>query len=131
MMAEALLIPLLLDPHIPKTEPFECAFADDAAPPVELRLSARHGRAGPGRFAVSLFLGAESADGFGIAYADTPERDVLLRVTTRTNVTYLLAVRDDGWAVLHTRAGHSDAEIVTREGICTGHEETLRRWLSR
>lgn len=107
-----------------------CAFTEAAGLPVEVRvIDPELERTTSGQFKVDIRLGREEVRGRAAPYDRSPARDVVLRATTRDRSVYLIALRDDGTALLRMKPPGEGAETVTAKGACAQFERHLDRWL--
>jgi len=128
----ALLAPALFD-VIDMTRPqMICAFADNRAGiPAEVRVVDPELEVTTnGQFKIDIHLGQQSFHGRVVPYEKSDARDVVMRARTGDEAVYLIALRDDGTALLRYKPAGEDAEVLTSQGSCTGFERHLDRWLS-
>jgi hypothetical protein len=82
-----------------------------------------------GQFKVDIHLGRQALHGRVVPYDKSEARDVVMRARSGDDAVYLIALRDDGTALLRYRAGGA-AEEVTSRGSCTGFQPHFERWLA-
>jgi hypothetical protein len=126
----ALLAPALFDLIETARPQMVCAFRDTEGPAAEVRVIDRDlEMTANGQFKVGIVVGGEALPGRAVPYAKSEARDVVLRARSKEAV-YLIALRDDGTAVLRYRQeGQENGEFTSR-GTCSGFERHLDRWLS-
>lgn len=129
MSLVALLAPALFDILETARPQMICAFRDQDGPAAVVRVIDRDlEMTTTGQFKVGIVIGGEALAGRVAAYTKSQARDVVLRARGGDAV-YLIALRDDGTALLrYRREGHGDAEITSR-GTCSGFERHLEKWL--
>jgi hypothetical protein len=128
----ALLAPALFDILDMGRPPMVCAFAgaDGTGIPAEVRVvDPDLEMTANGQFKIDIQLGNEALHGRVVPYEKSEARDVVMRARSGGDAVYLIALRDDGTALLRYKAGQ-DAEIVTSKGSCTGFQPHLDRWLA-
>jgi hypothetical protein len=127
----ALLAPALFDVMAMTRPPIICAFPDAYAPglPREVRIAdPEFDMSTNGQFKVAIRFGDEALLG-RVAPSDKSEaRDVVVRARAGDEV-YLIALRDDGTALMRHRPAEDADKVLISEGSCTGFEALLDRWL--
>lgn len=84
-----------------------------------------------GQYKIEVFLENEEVPGRAVPYEKSEARDVVMRARTSDRTVYLIALRDDGTALMRYRpAEDAEAEIVTKTGSCSKYERFLDKWLS-
>lgn len=107
-----------------------CAFGEAEGVPAEVRIvDPELEMTANGQFKVEIHLGREAIRGRVVPFDKSEARDVVMRARAGDEV-YLIAVRDDGSAVLRYRATADSAETLTSQGSCRNFERHLDRWLS-
>jgi hypothetical protein len=108
-----------------------CAFAgaDGAGLPAEVRIvDPNLEMTANGQFKVDIHMGNEALHGRVVPYEKSEARDVVMRARGGGDAVYLIALRDDGTALLRYKPAEG-AETLTSKGSCTGFEPHLDRWL--
>lgn len=130
MSLVALLAPALFDLFETAVPQMVCAFRDAAGPAAEVRVIDRDlEMTTTGHFKVGIVVGGEALPGRVVPYFKSEARDVVLRARSEEAV-YLIALRDDGSAVLRYRHEGQEQSEFTSRGTCSGFERHLDRWLS-
>jgi hypothetical protein len=126
----ALLAPALLEILGLAAPQTVCAFGAADGRVAEVRIVDRNlEMTTNGQFKVGVMVGGQALPGRVAPFATSPARDVVLRARSDRAV-YLIALRDDGSAVLRYRREGSEAAEVTQRGTCSGFERQLDRWLA-
>ena len=128
----ALLAPALFDVLEIARPQMVCAFAGADGPglPAEVRIvDTDFDVTANGQYKVDILLGTQSLHGRVVPYEKSEARDVVMRARDGGDAVYLIALRDDGTALLRYKAA-DDAETLTSRGSCTGYEPHLDRWLA-
>lgn len=130
MSLVALLAPALFDVLEIARPQMVCAFHGEDGPAAVVRVIDRDlEMTTTGQFKVGIVIGGEALPGRVAPYPRSEARDVILRARTDSAV-YLIALRDDGTALLrYRREGSEDGEVTSR-GTCSGFETHLDRWLA-
>jgi hypothetical protein len=129
----ALLAPALFDVLEMTRPPMVCAFPGADAPglPREVRVvDSDLEMTTNGQFKVAIHFGTEALHGRVAPYDKSEARDVVLRARGVDEAVYLIALRDDGTALMRYRPAKEDAEVLTTKGTCTGYQALLDRWLA-
>jgi hypothetical protein len=129
----ALLAPAIFDVIEVTRPPMVCAFSGGEAPglPAEVRVVDPHlDMTENGQFKVAIHLGTEALHGRVVPYDKSEARDVVMRARGEDEAVYLIALRDDGTALLRYKPATEGAEVMTSQGSCTGYEALLDRWLA-
>jgi hypothetical protein len=130
MSLVALLAPALFDLIETARPQMVCAFRDADGPAAVVRVIDRDFEMTTnGQFKIGVFVGNEALAGRAAPYTKSDARDVVLRARSDEAV-YLIALREDGTAVLRYRRDGVDEGEVTSRGTCSGFETHLDRWLS-
>jgi hypothetical protein len=133
MSIVALLAPALFD-VITMTRPeMVCAFADaeGRGMPARIRIvDPELDMTTNGQFKVDIHFGTEALHGRVAPYEKSEARDVVMRARDGNEAVYLIALRDDGTALMRYRPAGEDAEVVTSQGSCRDFQRHLDRWLS-
>jgi hypothetical protein len=130
MSLVALLAPALFDLLDTVRPEMVCAFHDTGGPAAVVRVIDRDlEMTTTGQFKVGIVVGDEALPGRAAPYLKSGARDVVLRARSGPTV-YLIALRDDGSAVLRYQRGDREDGVVTAQGTCSGFERHLDRWLS-
>lgn len=82
-----------------------------------------------GQFKIRVDLGDTALPGRVVPDDRSTARDVVMRARGPDEAVYLIALRDDGTAVLRYTETERATEI-TAEGACSGFEPYLDRWLA-
>jgi hypothetical protein len=109
-----------------------CAFsgADGAGLSAEVRIvDPELEMTANGQFKVDIHLGNEALHGRVVPYDKSDARDVVMRARGGGEEVYLIALRDDGTALLRYKPAEG-ADTLTSKGSCTGFERHLERWLA-
>ena len=112
--------------------PILCTFPDASAAglPAQVRIIDPEAEVTPnGQFKIAMHLGAAALTGRVLPDDRSEARDVVMRARGKGDAVYLIALRDDGVALLRYRAADG-AEAIEAEGACTGFERHLARWLA-
>jgi hypothetical protein len=128
----ALLAPALFEVIEMTRPPMVCAFPGADAPglPREVRIvDPELEMTTNGQFKVAVQLGGEALHGRVAPYDKSEARDVVVRARGVDEAVYLIALRDDGTALLRYRPADESAEVLTSQGSCKGFEALLNRWL--
>jgi hypothetical protein len=128
----ALFAPALFDVIGMTRPPMVCAFSGAEAPwlPREVRIvDPDLEMTTNGQFKVAVQFGDAALHGRVAPYEMSDARDVVVRARGEDAAVYLIALRDDGTALLRYRPADESAEVLTSEGSCTGFEALLNRWL--
>jgi hypothetical protein len=128
----ALLAPALFDVLEMARPPMVCAFPGAEAPglPREVRIvDPELEMTTNGQFKVGVSFGTEVLHGRVAPYEKSDARDVVVRARAEDEAVYLIALRDDGTALMRYRPAEDGAEVLTSQGSCTGFEALLNRWL--
>jgi hypothetical protein len=128
----ALLAPALFDVIEIARPQMVCAFsgADGKGLTAEVRImDPELEMTANGQFKVDILLGNEALRGRVVPYEKSDARDVVMRARGGGDAVYLIALRDDGTALLRYKAADG-AETLTSRGSCTGFETQLDRWLA-
>jgi hypothetical protein len=127
----ALLAPALFDVLGMAQPTMVCAFAgaDGAGLPAEVRIvDPNLEMTANGQFKVDIHMGNEALHGRVVPYEKSEARDVVMRARGGGDAVYLIALRDDGTALLRYKPAEG-AETLTSKGSCTGFQPHLDRWL--
>jgi hypothetical protein len=116
------------------SDPISCAFKGmDVADP-ELRINvepvADPFSSTPGLYKIRLALQGEDIRGSAVPFLKSDARDVVMRAVTANKTTYIIALRDDGTAIMKSKGAKADAVVETRNGICENFEAHLNQWLA-
>lgn len=133
MSIVALLAPAIFDILQAGRQEIVCAFRDagGAGLPLEVRVvDPELDMTTNGQFKIDIHLGDEALHGRVVPYERSAERDVVMRARAADEAVYLIALRDDGTALLRYRPAGEDAAVLTAEGTCTGFQKHLDRWLA-
>lgn len=109
-----------------------CAFRpdDDATPATVVRIVDQDlEMTTTGQYKIAFALDGEEVPGRVMAYEKSAARDVVMRARTSDRTVYLIALRDDGTALMRFRPGGGETEAVTRSGNCAEFEHFLEKWL--
>jgi hypothetical protein len=82
-----------------------------------------------GQFKVAVQIPGEALHGRVTPYEKSEARDVVVRARGENEAVYLIALRDDGTALMRYRPAEEGAEVLTSQGSCKGFEAHLDRWL--
>ena len=128
----ALLAPALFDVIDMARPQMVCAFAADGAGiPAEVRIvDPELEMTANGQFKIDIHMGREAFHGRAVPYEKSEARDVVMRARAGDEAVYLIALRDDGTALLRYKPAGENAEIVTSQGSCKDFQRHLDRWLS-
>jgi hypothetical protein len=129
----ALFAPALFDVLDLSRPEMLCAFqtAENHGIPTQVRVIDTESEiSANGQFTVEIVLGNEALHGRVAPYDKSEARDVVMRVTAGDNSVYLIALRDDGTALMRVKPAGEEAEVVTSKGSCSDFERHLDRWLS-
>jgi hypothetical protein len=128
----ALLAPALFDVIDMARPQIVCAFGAEAQGiPAEVRIvDPELDMTTNGQFKIDIHLGREALHGRVVPFEKSEARDVVMRARSGDAGVYLIALRDDGTALLRYRPAGEDAETLTSEGTCRDFERHLDRWLS-
>jgi hypothetical protein len=128
----ALLAPALFDVAGLGQPQMICAFAADRAGiPAEIRVvDPELEMTTTGQFKIDIHMGNEALHGRVVPYEKSEARDVVMRARAADAAVYLIALREDGTALIRYRPAGEGAETVSSPGTCTGFERHLDRWLS-
>ncbi len=130
MSLVALLAPALFDLIDMVRPEMVCAFRDTEGPAAVVRVIDRDlEMTTTGQFKIGIVVGDEALPGRAAPYLKSDARDVVLRARSGPTV-YLIALRDDGSAVLRFLREDREDGAFTARGTCTGFEKNLDRWLS-
>jgi hypothetical protein len=128
----ALLAPALFDALEIARPQMVCAFsgADGPGLPAEVRIvDTEFEMTANGQFKVDILLGSQALHGRVVPYEKSEARDVVMRARDAGDAVYLIALRDDGTALLRYKAADGGSTLTSR-GSCTGFEPHLERWLA-
>jgi hypothetical protein len=129
----ALLAPALFDILDMARPEMVCAFrdADGAGIPAEIRVvDPELEMTTNGQFKIDIHLGREALHGRVVPYGKSEARDVVMRARAADEDVYLIALRDDGSALLRYLPKGDDAKVLSSQGSCTGFQRHLDRWLA-
>jgi hypothetical protein len=129
----ALLAPVLFDVIEMTRPPMVCAFPGGEAPglPTEVRVvDPQLDMTENGQFKIAIHFGTEALHGRVVPYDKSEARDVVMRARGVDQAVYLIALRDDGTALMRYKPAAVGAEIMTSQGSCTGYQALLDRWLA-
>lgn len=130
MSLVALLAPALLEVFGLAAPQMVCAFGAADGRVAEVRIVDRNlEMTTNGQFKVGVMVAGEALPGRVAPFATSAARDVVLRARSDTAV-YLIALRDDGSAVLRYQPEGGEAAEITHRGSCSGFERQLDRWLA-
>lgn len=127
-----LLAPALFEIAGLATPEMVCAFrpTDDAAATTVVRIIDNDlEMTTTGQYKIALALDGERVPGRVVAYEKSEARDVVMRARTSDRTVYLIALRDDGTALMRFRPVGDGTEVVTRSGSCAKFERFLDKWL--
>lgn len=129
----ALLAPALFDILDMARPQMVCAFrdADGTRIPAEIRVvDPELEMTTNGQFKIDIHMGRQALHGRVVPYDKSEARDVVMRARAADEAVYLIALRDDGSALLRYRPAGDDAKVLSSEGSCTGFKRQLDRWLA-
>ncbi|RVT83929.1 hypothetical protein DXV76_09445 [Rhodobacteraceae bacterium CCMM004] len=114
----------------PHLNPVICRFRDDTDSTMTVRLAPDTDPAWNGGWRVTLHLNGQTVPGAVAPLDRTRARDVVLRAVDDDRTAYLIALRDNGLAMMRYR-GTSAAVEVNMQGACEGHMPAFEVWLGR
>lgn len=128
----ALLAPAIFDVIDMARPQMVCAFrANGEGIPAEVRIvDPELEMTTNGQFKIDIHMGSEALHGRVVPYDKSEARDVVMRARAGDEAVYLIALRDDGTALLRYRPAGENVEIVTSQGSCKDFERHLERWLA-
>lgn len=129
MSLVALFAPALFDLLDMARPQMVCAFRGEDGPAVVKVIDRDLEMTTTGQFKVGLVVGGESLAGRVAPYLKSNARDVVLRARGEDAV-YLIALRDDGTALMRFKREGRDEDEVTSQGTCSGFESHLDKWLA-
>lgn len=130
MSLVALLAPAVLEVLGLAAPQTVCAFGAEDGRIAEVRIVDRGlDMTTNGQFKVGVTVAGKALAGRVAPFPKSAARDVVLRARSETAV-YLIALRDDGSAVLRFRRKGGEAPEITQRGTCSGIERLIDRWLA-